>query len=88
MFMLTEPAEAKHDCAKHNEWDLGTTFLDNKIWLFRAARDRVHRIRQYPVIIPASLDYGTVKITAQYKRQNFSEIYPRIVHVLRSFNSH
>jgi hypothetical protein len=37
-FMSTEPAEAKHEWAQHNEWDLGTTCLDNEIWLFRAAR--------------------------------------------------
>jgi len=85
--MVTEPAEARHEWAKYNEWDLGITFLDNKIWLFRATRNRVHGIQYYPMIIPASLDYGTVNITAQYKRRNFSvKIYPRIVHVLKSLS--
>ena len=88
-FMVTEPAQEDHEWAKHNEWDLGTTFLDDKIWLFRALRDRVHGIQHYPMVIPASLDHGTVNITAQYKRRNFSvKIYPRMVHVLKSFNSH
>ena len=87
-FVATEPAEEGHEWSKHNEWDIGTTFLSDKIWLFRAIRDRVHGIRHYPMVIPASLDYGTVNITAQYQRRNFSvKIYPRIVHVLKSFNS-
>jgi hypothetical protein len=88
-FMVTEPAQEDDEWAKHNEWDLGTTFLDDKIRVFRAAEDRVHGIQHYPMVIPASLDHGTVNITAQYERRNFSvKIYPRMVHVLKSFNSH
>jgi len=88
-FVVTEPAEERHEWAKHNEWDIGTTFLSNKIWLFCATRGKVRGIRHFPMVIPASLDYGTVNITAQHKRRNFSvKIYPRMVHVLKSFNSH
>jgi hypothetical protein len=32
-FVITEPAEENHEWAKHNEWDIGTTFLSDKIWL-------------------------------------------------------
>jgi len=49
-----------HEWAKHyNEWDPYITFLVDKIWLFRAARDRIYGIRHYPMIIPAPLDYGS-----------------------------
>ena len=42
-----------------------------------------------PFVKSASLDYGTVNITARYKHRNFSvKIYPRIFHVLKSFNIH
>jgi hypothetical protein len=41
------------------------------------------------MVIPASLDYGTVNINARYRQRNFAvKVYPRMVHVLKSFNSH
>lgn len=38
--------------------------------------------------VPSSLDYGSVNLDVTHDRQNFTvKIYPRIVHVIKSFNS-
>lgn len=87
-FLKTEPAEVNHRWAEHNEWDLGRTFTSPHIWLFGSATGRQHGFKRYPMAIPCSLDYGTVHLDVTHDRQNFSvKIYPRIVHVIKSFNS-
>jgi hypothetical protein len=87
-FMKSEPAQADHQWAEHNEWDLGTTFTSPHIWLFGSATGRRHGIKRYPMAVPCSLDYGTVSLKVKDKQQVFSvKIYPRIIHVIKSFNS-
>lgn len=88
-FMKTEPAQVDHPWAEHNEWDIGTTFTSDNIWLFGSLTGRQHGLTRYPMLVPASLDYGTVNIKLKHNQQHFSiKIYPRIVHVIKSFNSH
>jgi hypothetical protein len=41
------------------------------------------------MLVPASLDYGSVNLRLSHKGQHYSvKIYPRLVHVIKSFNSH
>jgi len=87
-FIKTEPAEINHQWSIHNEWDLGITFTSPHIWLFGSETGRQHGFKRYPMAVPCSLDYGTVNLDVTHDRQNFSvKIYPRIVHVIKSFNS-
>jgi hypothetical protein len=88
-FLRSEPADVNHRWAKHNEWDIGTTFKSPDIWLFDNIGGRTRGVERYPVMIPVSLDYGTVNIKATHKRRKFKiKIYARLVHVIKSFNSH
>ena len=87
-FLHAEPAQTDHKWAEHNEWDIGNSFDSPYIWLFSSATGRHHNIRHYPMMVPGSLDYGTVNIKASHQLRHFSvKIYPRIVHVIKSFNS-
>jgi hypothetical protein len=87
-FMKSEPAEVNHQWAEHNEWDLGKTFTSPHIWLFGSKSGRQHGFKRYPMAVPCSLDYGSVNLDVKHDRQNFTvKIYPRIVHVIKSFNS-
>lgn len=87
-FMKTEPAEVNHRWAEHNEWDLGKTFTSPHIWLFGSESGRRHGIKRYTMVVPCSLDYGSVNLDVTHDRQNLTvKIYPRIVLVIKSFNS-
>jgi hypothetical protein len=56
--------------------------------LFGSESGRQHRIKRYPMAVPCSLDYGSVNLDVTHDRQNFTvKINPRIVHVIKSFNS-
>jgi hypothetical protein len=58
------------------------------IWLFGSESGRRHGIKRYPMAVPCSLDYGSVKLDVTHNRQKFNiKKYPRIVHVIKSFNS-
>ncbi|GFZ44301.1 hypothetical protein JCM24511_02023 [Saitozyma sp. JCM 24511] len=88
-FLHTEPAQTDHRWAEHNEWDIGTSFASPYIWLFASATGTHHGIRHYPMLIPGSRDYGTVNLRASHRGRHFSvKVYPRLVHVIKSFNSH
>lgn len=87
-FLTTEPAEVDHRWASHNEWDIGTTFLSRHIWLFSSATGRRHGIRHFSMLVPGSNDFGTVNIKAVHEHRNFTiKVYPKMVHVIKSFNS-
>jgi hypothetical protein len=89
-FMKSEPAEVDHQWAEHNEWDIGTTFTSPHIWLFGSETGRRHGVTRYPMAVPCSFDYGTVSLDVTHHRngRKFSvKIYPRIVHVIKLFNS-
>ncbi|KAK1920586.1 hypothetical protein DB88DRAFT_513931 [Papiliotrema laurentii] len=88
-FMQTEPADVEHRWAEHNEWDIGTSFDSPYIWLFASATGIRHGITHYPIIVPGSRDYGTVNLKVKHQARHFSvKIYPRLIHVIKSFNSH
>lgn len=87
-FLTTEPADLDHPWSIHNEWDVGQNFDSPFIWLFRSATGRRHGVTHYPMMIPGSQDFGTVNVKLTHNHQHFSvKIYPRIVHVIKSFNS-
>jgi hypothetical protein len=87
-FLQAEPAEANHRLAVHNEWDIGTNFDSPYIWLFDSASGRRSGIQRYPMLVPGSRDYGTVNVKMIHRNQHYSlKIYPRMVHVIKSFNS-
>ena len=88
-FLHTEPAQTDHRWAEHNEWDIGTSFASPYIWLFASATGRRHGITHFPMLVPGSCDYGTVNLRQSHRGRHFSvKIYPRLVHVIKSFNSH
>jgi hypothetical protein len=88
-FLHNEPAQTDHRWAEHNEWDIGTSFASPYIWLFASATGRRHGIKHFPMLVPGSCDYGTVNLRQSHRGRHFSiKIYPRLVHVIKSFNSH
>lgn len=87
-FLNKEPAQVDHRWAEHNEWDIGQSFSSPYIWLFASATGRRHGLKHYPMLLPGSGNYGTVHINTTHKSRHFSlKVYPRIVHVIKSFNS-
>jgi len=89
-FLHGEPAEVAHRWAEYNEWDIGTSFDSSSIWLFGSASGRKRQgLNRYPMMVPGSEDFGTVNVELQHQARHFSvKLYPRIVHVIKSFNSH
>jgi hypothetical protein len=88
-FLHNEPAQTDHRWAEHNEWDIGTSFTSPYIWLFASATGRRHGIKHFPMLVPGSCDYGTANVRQSHRGRHFSvKIYPRLVHVIKSFNSH
>ncbi|GFZ50325.1 hypothetical protein JCM24511_08082 [Saitozyma sp. JCM 24511] len=88
-FLHYEPAQTDHRWAEHNEWDIGTSFASPYIWLFASATGRRHGIKHFPMLVPGSCDYGTVNLRQSHRGRHFSiKMYPRLVHVIKSFNSH
>lgn len=89
MFLTKEPAQTDHQWAKHNEWDIGVTFPSDHIWLFGSKTGRRRGFHRYPMMVPGSRDFGTVNGKVNHERRSFTvKIYPRLVHVIKSFNSH
>ena len=87
-FLSKEPAQIDHRWAEHNEWDIGQSFSSSFIWLFASATGRRQGLQHYPMLVPGSGNYGTVNIKATHASRHYSiKIYPRLVHVIKSFNS-
>lgn len=87
---ITRPiADAEHRLSEHNEWDIGTNFESSVIWLLSPVNGNISRhLTTFPMIIPGSLDYGSVQIITRFKHRDFRiKIYPRLVHVIKSINS-
>ena len=83
-----EPAQLDHPLAKWNEWDIGVTFKASDIWLFAPTKGKTEGLTLFPMLVPSSLDYGSVLIELTHKGKQFKvKIYPRVVHVIKSFNS-
>ena len=86
-FISTEPAQVDHLLAEFNQWDIGKSFNSVFIWLFAPARP-IKGMTHYPMIIPGSLDYGSVQVDVQYQNRLYSiKLYSRLVHVIKSLNS-
>ena len=82
-----EPADISHPAATDNQWDIGINFKCPNIWLWgNTATNK--SITVYPMIVPASLDLGTVtgKITLDGEDYGF-KVYPRLVHTIKAFRS-
>lgn len=60
------------------------------IWLWGSQGGRRQRgLERYPILVPASQDFGSVNLKVLHNGQKYSiKIYPRMVHVIKSFNSH
>ena len=87
-FYKAEPAQPDHKMADLNEWDIGVTYASNNIWLFSPKHGRGEGLTAYPMLIPASLDYGSVLLELRHQRRKYKvKVYPRMVHVIKSFNS-
>jgi hypothetical protein len=88
-FLHNEPAQPNHRWAEHNEWDTGTSFTSPYIWLFVSANGKRHGIKHFPMLVPGFCDYGTVNVRESHHGRHFTvKIYPRLAHVIKSFNSH
>jgi hypothetical protein len=87
-FIAREPAQIEHKWAEHNEWDIGQSFVAPHIWLFAGSNGRQHGLQHYPMLVPGSGNFGSVNVKGTHLGRHFSiKIYPRLVHVIKSFNS-
>lgn len=87
-FIIGEPAQVSHPLAELNEWDIGVTTRSTNIFLFRAPGSIPSGMTVYPMVIPRSMDFGSVNIELRYHGEDYKvKIYPCLVHVLKSFNS-
>jgi hypothetical protein len=87
-FLEGEPADVEHRWAEHNEWDIGKNFESDRIWLFASATGRTSGVQHFPMLVPGSKDFGSVKVKVQYNRRHYQvKVYPHLVHVIKSFNS-
>lgn len=76
-----------HTLSHLNQWDFGVTYKSPSIWLFAPAEvSKV--VTGYPMVIPGSLDFGSVKCDLPWDGHNYRvKVYPRLVHCIKSHNS-
>lgn len=87
-YYIGEPAEAGHPQAHLNEWDIGITYKSSHIFLFKPALGQSKYMKVYSMMTPAGRGYGSVQRNIVYNDTTYKvKIYPRIVHVIKSFNS-
>ena len=87
-FYRSEPAQEDHRWAQYNMWDIGTTFASTYIWLFASSTGRQRGLKQFRMLVPGSLDYGSVNIRLKHNNRKFSiKIYPKLVHVMKAIDS-
>lgn len=85
--LATEPSPP-HPASASNCWDIGVTWKCDDIFLFAPVIANDKKISRYPMVIPGSLDYGSVCVFIRWQRQQYKvKIYPRLVHVIKSINS-
>jgi hypothetical protein len=83
-----EPADRAHPQGNTNEWDIGVTYQSPYIILFRPAQGAAPGTKHYPMLSPASRDFGSVQTTVVWEDTTYKvKIYPRLVHVIKSYNS-
>lgn len=87
-YLKREPAQVLHPWAELNEWDIGITFRSPHIFLFKPTVEMLDESDFYPIMTPGGQGYGSVQVNTTYNDIPFKvKIYPRIVHVIKSFNS-
>lgn len=78
-FILSEPAQPDHPLAEMNEWDIGITTHASHIFLFGPIGTKPSGMDVYPMIIPRSSDFGSIKIVLSYEGEEYKvKIYPRL----------
>lgn len=76
-----------HPSAVLNRWDIGRTTQSADIFLFRFSGRIPSGMQVYPMVIPRSMDFGSVEVTLTYDGKEYMiKIYPCLVHVIKSFN--
>lgn len=85
---VPEPAPP-HPRSHYNLWDIGKTFKSSKIFLFAPAHGACPQMSLYPMVVPASLGYGSVLVRdISWHGDKFNvKVYPRLVHTIKSINS-
>ena len=87
-FLGIEPSFPAHPFARYNEWDIGRSFDSVFIWLWAPATGNLRDVSTFPMIIPASGDFGSVRVQVRLNSRDFTvKIYPRLVHLIKSHNS-
>lgn len=87
-FLRTEPSQENHPERHLNQWDIGITFKSPLVYLFKPKLGKSSKVSSYPMGVPGSLDYGSVLSFIKYMDTSYKiKIYPRLVHVIKSFNS-
>ena len=83
-----EPADTVHPGRDTNEWDIGVTYQSPYIILFRPGQGAAGGTKHYPMLSPAARDFGSVQTTVVWQDTTYKvKIYPRLVHVIKSYNS-
>lgn len=87
-FINRDPAETEHPEAHLNSFDIGHTVRSPYIYLFAPKRGVSKEVTTYPMITPGSKDYGSVHMQVKHNNKDYGiKIYPRMVHVIKSYNS-
>lgn len=77
-----------HPMAHLNEWDIGVTYQSPHIILFKPGVGHTKGTTHYPMITPASRGFGSIQTSITWNDTLYKvKIYPRLVHVIKSFNS-
>ncbi len=62
--------------------------MSKLIWLWSPLRLSTTGVARYPMIVPGSLDFGSVNMAFEYQKRIWQvKVYPRLVHAIKSFNS-
>jgi hypothetical protein len=71
-----------------NEWDIGITYTSPNIVLFKPTSSASKGTRHWPMLIHASQNFGSIETTMMLQETLYKvKVYPRLVHVIKSFNS-
>lgn len=84
----SDPAQRMHPKSHLNEWDIGVTFESPYIILFKPTLGNTRDTTCYTMLAPASRDFGSIQTSIHWNHTSYKvKIYPRLVHVIKSFNS-
>lgn len=87
-FHYGDMSQPSHSKAHLNEWDIGRTHSSPWITLFKPTLGMGDCMTLFPMVVPASGDFGSVHGRIKYQGSTYKvKIYPRIVHVIKSINS-